>query len=148
MCREAILALWGFFAAAQIASATDAAVLWTDKVQPLLDVNCIKCHGPLQQKSGLELDTIDALMKGGDDGAVIVPGKPQESRLYKNLASDAEQHMPPKKQLTEADRKAVREWIASMSAAAIEPATKPRAPRHFESVTQAAAQGQAGLRGG
>ena len=137
MCREAILALWGFFAAAQIASATDAAVLWTDKVQPLLDVNCIKCHGPLQQKSGLELDTIDALMKGGDDGAVIVPGKPQESRLYKNLASDAEQHMPPKKQLTEADRKAVREWIASMSAAAIEPATKPRAPRHFESVTQA-----------
>jgi mono/diheme cytochrome c family protein len=137
MCRKAVLALWGIFAAAHIASATDAAMLWTDKVQPLLDFNCIKCHGPLQQKSGLELDTIDSLMKGGDDGAVIVPGKPQESRLYKNLASDAEQHMPPKKQLAEADRKAVREWIASMSAAAIESAAKPRPPRHFESVTQA-----------
>jgi mono/diheme cytochrome c family protein len=137
MCREAVLALWGFFAAAQIASATDAVVLWTDKVQPLLGVNCVKCHGPLQQKSGLELDTFDALIKGGDDGVVIVPGKPQDSRLYKNLASDAEQHMPPKKQLAEADRKAVREWIAAMSAAAMEPATKPRAPRHFESVTQA-----------
>jgi mono/diheme cytochrome c family protein len=137
MRRAAVHGFLGFLAAAQIAGATDAALLWTDKVQPLLDVNCVKCHGPLQQKSGLELDTVDALMKGGDDGAVIVPGKPQESRLYKNLASDAEQHMPPKNQLTEADRKAVREWIASMSAAAMEPATKPRAPRHFESVTQA-----------
>jgi len=137
MRRKAVLALWGFLAAAQIAGATDADVLWTGKVQPLLDVNCVKCHGPLQQKSGLELDNIEALMKGGDDGAVIVPGKPQESRLYKNLASDAEQHMPPKKQLTEADRKAVREWIASISAAALEPVSKPRAPRHFESASQA-----------
>jgi mono/diheme cytochrome c family protein len=137
MCCKSVLALWGFLAAAQISGATDAAVLWTSKVQPLLDVNCIKCHGPLQQKSGLELDTIEELIKGGDDGAVVVPGKPQESRLYKNLASDAEQHMPPKKQLTEADRKTVREWIASMSAADVNPAPKPRAPRHFESVTQA-----------
>jgi len=137
MCRAAVLVLWGFFAAAQIASATDASALWTEKVQPLLDLNCTKCHGPLQQKSGLELDTVDALMKGGDDGAVIVPGKPQESRLYKNLASDAEQHMPPKKQLAEADRKTIREWIASMNAAAMEAAAKPHPPRHFESVTQA-----------
>ena len=137
MCRKPILAVWGFFAAAQIAGATDAATLWTSKVQPLLDFNCVKCHGPLQQKSGLELDNIDTLMKGGDDGAVIVPGKPLASRLYKNLASDAEQHMPPKKQLTEAERTAVREWIACMSAADVNPAPVPRPPRHFESVTLA-----------
>jgi mono/diheme cytochrome c family protein len=137
MCRNTILALWGFFAAAQIAGATEAAALWTSKVQPLLDVNCVKCHGPLQQKSGLELDNIGTLMKGGDDGAVIVPGKPQESRLYQNLASDAEQHMPPKKQLSEADRKTVREWIASVTSADLNPAPVTRAPRHFESVTEA-----------
>jgi len=137
MCRKSVLALCGFLAAAQIAGATDAAVLWTSKVQPLLDVNCVKCHGPLQQKSGLELDTIDMLMKGGDDGVVVVPGKPQDSQLYKNLASDADPHMPPKKQLTEAERKAIREWIAAMSAADVKPAAKPSAPRHFESVTQA-----------
>ncbi len=137
MRRKAVLALWGFFAAAQIAGATDAAGLWTSKVQPLLDVNCVKCHGPLQQKGGLEMDTVEALMKGGDDGIVIVPGKPQDSQLYKNLAPDAEQHMPPKKQIAEADRKTVREWIAAMSAAAVEPASKPRAPRQFDSITQA-----------
>jgi mono/diheme cytochrome c family protein len=137
MRRKAVLALWGLFAAAQIAGATDAVALWASKVQPLFDVNCVKCHGPMQQKRGLELDTIEMLMKGGDDGAVIVPGKPQESRLYKNLAADADPHMPPKKQLTEAERKLVREWIAALKAAAVEPAPKPHAPRHFDSVTQA-----------
>src|ERR1700722_12880635 len=134
MRRAVFLVVWGFLAAAQFAGATDAAALWTDKVQPLLDLNCVKCHGPLQQKSGLELDTFEALLKGGDDAAVIVPGKPQESRLYKNLPSHAEQHMPPKKQLAEADRKVVREWIASISAAAMEAASKPRPLRHFDSV--------------
>jgi len=137
MRRAAVLLVLGFLAAAQIVGATDATSLWTDKVQPLIDLNCVKCHGPLQQKSGLELDTLDSLVKGGDDGAVIVPGKPQESRLYKNLASDAEQHMPPKKQLAEADRKAIREWIASLSTASIDAATKPRPLRHFNSVTKA-----------
>jgi len=137
MRRAAVLLIWGFLAAAQFAVAKDAAALWTGKVQPLLNVNCVKCHGPLQQKSGLELDTMEALLKGGDDGAVIVPGKPQVSRLYKNLASDAEQHMPPKKQLAEADRKVVREWITSLSAAAMDAATKPRPLRHFDSVPQA-----------
>src|SRR5580658_3129378 len=137
MRRAAVLVVWSFLAAAQIARAADAAVLWTGKVQPLLDVNCVKCHGPLQQKSGLELDNLEALLKGGDDGAVIVRGKPLESRLYKNLASDAEQHMPPKKQLAEADRKVVREWIAAINAAETNPTPKPYPPRHFDSVTQA-----------
>src|SRR5579862_7212747 len=137
MCRQSAPVLCGILAAAQIAGATEASVLWSSKVQPLLDINCIKCHGPLQQKSGLELDTIDALMKGGDDGAVIVPGKPQESRLYNNLASDAEQHMPPKKQLTEGDRKVIREWISAISSADTNRTPQPHAPRHFSSVTQA-----------
>jgi len=137
MCRIAILALSGFLAAAQIAGATDAAMLWSSKVQPLLDVNCTKCHGVLQQKGGLELDAIETLMKGGDDGAVVVPGKPQDSPLYKNLAADADPHMPPKKQLMEAERKVVREWIAAMSAAPVEAAAKPRPLRQFDSVTLA-----------
>jgi len=136
MCRKALLVLWSLLAAAHVVAARDAGVLWTSKVQPIIDVNCLKCHGPLQQKSGLELDNLDAMLKGGDDGAVVVPGKPQDSLLFKNLAADAEQHMPPKKQLTEADQKVIREWIASLSAADVTPAQKPRAARHFETVTE------------
>src|ERR1700753_2146966 len=100
--RAAVSALL-ILAAVQIMGATDADPLWKSKIQPLFDVNCVKCHGPMQQKSGLELDTFDLVMKGGDDGAVIVPGKPQESLLYKNLDASAEHHMPPKKQLSDAD---------------------------------------------
>ena len=53
------------------ASAADAKALWSGKVQKIFDVQCVKCHGPLEQKSGLELDTPDMVMKGGENGAVI-----------------------------------------------------------------------------
>ena len=135
-CKRA-LALLLTFTTGCIASGADAGVLWAGKVQPLFDVYCMKCHGLIEQKSGLSLDAPDAVMKGGDEGAVIVPGKPEESRLYKNLAPRADPHMPPKKQLTDAQREAVREWIASMTAAPVKPAQTPQAPRHFDSVTQA-----------
>src|SRR6187399_1488909 len=69
--------------------AGDAAALWRGTVQPLFDVQCVKCHGPIEQKSGLELDTPEAIFKGGDDGHVVVPGKPDERRLYKYLAADS-----------------------------------------------------------
>ena len=115
----------------------DAAALWTGRVQPLFDVHCVKCHGPIEQKSGLELDTPAAVLKGGDDGVVVVPGKPEESRLYLNLAADADPHMPPKKQLTESERELVREWIATLAVTPTESAPRPATVRQFESVTQA-----------
>ena len=114
-----------------------ASALWSAKVQPLFDVNCVKCHGPLEQKSGLELDTPEAVLKGGENGAVVVPGKPEESDLYQNLAAKADPHMPPKKQLTDQERQAVSEWIAAVKAAAPEAARKPRAARNFPSATEA-----------
>jgi hypothetical protein len=92
----------------------DPGALWSSKVQPLFDVHCVKCHGPLEQKSGLELDTPEAVFKGGDDGKVIVPGKPEESRLYQYTATGSDPHMPPKKQLSEAERGLMREWIVEL----------------------------------
>jgi mono/diheme cytochrome c family protein len=115
--------------------AQDAAALWAGKVQPLFDVQCVKCHGPIEQKSGLELDTPEAVLKGGDEGPAVVPGKPEESRLYQYLAADADPHMPPKKQLTDAERAVVHEWITALSAPPAA-AEKPE-PRVFPSVTTA-----------
>ena len=109
-------------------------------MQPLLDLQCVKCHGPIEQKSGLELDTPEAIFKGGDEGQVIVPGKPEESRLYQYLAPGADPHMPPKKQLSEAERAAVKEWIAALTAA---PAPAPKAedkPVNFSSIPEAVDQ--------
>ena len=118
--------------------AAEADALWVGKVQPLFDIQCTKCHGPIEQKSGLELDTPDAILKGGDEGPAVVPGKPEESRLYTYLAAGADPHMPPKKQLTDAERAMVHEWITALAATPAEPvATAPATPREFESVTLA-----------
>ena len=126
-----------FMLAVPLSRGVDAGALWAAKIQPLLDANCVKCHGPLEQKSGLELDNLEAVIKGGDEGAVVVPGKPEQSRLYKYLAPDSDPHMPPKKQLTDAQRELVREWIASMDARPGKQDAKPKGPRRFDSVTQA-----------
>ena len=122
--------------------AADAAALWSGQIQPLLDLHCIKCHGPLEQKGGLELDTPAAVLKGGDEGAVLTPGKPEESPLYKNLSPEADPHMPPKKQLSDPERAAIREWIMALATAPGTSASAPAAPvpstpRSFDSVTQA-----------
>lgn len=130
-----ILALLPAFATP--GSAADPTALWSAKVQPIFDANCIKCHGLLERKNGLELDSPEAVMKGGDDGVVVVPGKPDKSRLYQYLAPESDPHMPPKKQLTAAQRQSIREWIAALRSAPARPVGKTPAPRHFESVTAA-----------
>ncbi|HEX7861786.1 MAG TPA: DUF1549 domain-containing protein [Verrucomicrobiae bacterium] len=94
--------------------AADSQMLWATRVQPLFDVHCVKCHGPIEQKSGLELDTPEAVLKGGDEGKVVVAGKPEESRIYTYLAADSDPHMPPKKQLSAVDIALVRDWIAAL----------------------------------
>ena len=135
-CR-AVLTFLLAFASARFACGADAAALWSSKVQPIFDANCLKCHGLIQRKSGLELDSLETVMKGGDEGAVVVPGKPEKSRLYQYLAADSDPHMPPKKQLTDVQREAVREWIAAMANRTAKPGKRTQTPRRFDSVTQA-----------
>lgn len=124
-------------ACCQVLRSADASVLWQERIQPLFDVQCVKCHGPIQQKGGLALDNPEALLKGGEDGAVVEPGQPEKSLLYKYLAADSDPHMPPKKQLSEADRESVRLWIAGLTVAPATATTAPNAIREFPSVTAA-----------
>jgi hypothetical protein len=117
-------------------------LMWARHIQPILDVHCVKCHGPIERKGGLDLDTPEAVLKGGDEGPVVVPGQPAKSRLYSYLAPDADPHMPPKKQLGDSDRDMIRAWILAMASApasgtngnAVAPA---RAPRTFPSIPAA-----------
>src|SRR2546426_8925109 len=77
----------------------------------VLRAECFACHNEEKKKGGLVLTSRKSLLKGGKDGAVVVPGKPDSSPLAKALLGDADPHMPPKKQLTDAQIKIVREWI-------------------------------------
>lgn len=53
----------------------------------------------------------EALLKGGDNGPSITPGRSGESFLIETLYPDADPHMPPKSDFTEAQITAMRDWI-------------------------------------
>jgi hypothetical protein len=82
-------------------------------VEPLLKKNCVGCHGGAQPKSQLRLDVQAAAMRGGLGGPVIVPGKPQESRLLDRIeGKGGEQRMPLKGEPLKAQEIAlIRSWI-------------------------------------
>jgi hypothetical protein len=65
-------------------------------IYPVLDANCVSCHGASKVKGHLRLDTYDRLMRGGEDGAVIIPGNPDRSTLFKRitLPKDDKKFMP------------------------------------------------------
>jgi len=81
------------------------ALAYSDIIQPLLQTKCYTCHGKNKQKGKLRMDDSLRLMKGGKDGAVIVPGNDAKSEMAKriSLPREDDDHMPPKEkpQLTE-----------------------------------------------
>lgn len=90
---------------------------YLDIVEPMLTQRCGSCHNNDKQRGGLNLASLESLMKGGDGGPVVVPGKPDESDLYRRitLAPDHNDFMPAegKTPLTEAQVSIVRWWIES-----------------------------------
>lgn len=65
-------------------------------IHPVLDSKCAACHGESSLKGGLRVDTYELLLKGGQEGAVIVAGQPEKSLLLERvlLPSDHKKFMP------------------------------------------------------
>ena len=61
--------------------AASANSFYARQVHPILDANCVSCHGASKISGGLRMDSYDGLMKGGTDGPVIVAGQPDKSLL-------------------------------------------------------------------
>ena len=98
------------------------------KVRPVLVEACASCHSGSAKKikGGLLLDTPEGILKGGDTGPSVVPGKPEASLLLKAVRwQDPELQMPPKKRLPEA---AVADLVTWVSMGAPRPATPSSAP--------------------
>ncbi|MCA9542324.1 MAG: hypothetical protein KC620_25680, partial [Myxococcales bacterium] len=94
-------------------------VEFTAEVWPILKKSCVRCHGPKKQKGELRLDSRAAAMAGGEDGPVIVAGRPEESDLYRrvSLPHDDEDYMPSKGDpLTDEQVEVLRRWIAAGAA--------------------------------
>src|SRR6266850_3208940 len=58
------------------------------KIRPLLSDNCFKCHGEEKQKGHLRLDSLEALLAGGESGTVVMANQPEKSRLIKAVTYD------------------------------------------------------------
>ncbi|MEQ1852653.1 MAG: DUF1549 domain-containing protein, partial [Chthoniobacteraceae bacterium] len=94
------------------AASRDSAEWFESKIRPLLVGRCYECHGEKKQKGGLRLDSRAGWQKGGDSGAVIVPGNPEGSLLMKAVRhTDKDLQMPPKRQLAPEEIAALEEWV-------------------------------------
>jgi mono/diheme cytochrome c family protein len=94
-------------------------VTFEKDIKPLFDHSCVKCHGEVKPKGKLRLDSLAAVLKGGIDGKVVVPGNSAKSVIVHNIAhlGDEDQWMPPPKnkdnlkKLTDDQIGLVRAWI-------------------------------------
>ena len=85
------------------------------KIRPVLSKNCYECHSAKSKslKAGLLLDRKAGWVKGGKNGAVIHPGKPDESILMNALKYDNhELQMPPSGKLSETVLADFEKWIS------------------------------------
>ena len=81
-------------------------------VRPVLVEHCQKCHGDKKQWGGLRLDSREAIMRGGDSGATIVPGKPKESLLIRAVQQEDEDlKMPKEGKLTQRQIADLVRWV-------------------------------------
>lgn len=91
----------------------EAAAFFETKVRPVLAEHCHKCHGPDKQVNGLRLDTKTGALKGSSYGAVLVAGKPEESKLLKAIRHEAGAEPMPKDgaKLSDAQIADIAEWV-------------------------------------
>ena len=93
----------------------DDKVNYQDHTLPIFRDACLNCHNPDKKKSGLDLSSWQTAMNGSNDGAVINPGDPDGSILYRVMTHQDEPSMPPKREkLPESSSKSSRDgsWAA------------------------------------
>ncbi len=87
-------------------------------VAPILSRRCLSCHNEDQHKGGLSLQTRAAALKGGESGAVIVPGDADSSYLLDLITPEQGRAVMPKDAdpLSADDVAALRRWISAGAA--------------------------------
>jgi hypothetical protein len=106
------------------------------KIRPILMEHCYQCHSAdakknKKLKAGLLLDTRDGLLKGGESGPAIVPGKVTEGALLKAVNHTGDTRMPPKGKLPEAVLADFAAWV-KMGAPDPRTGTAPTAAKEID----------------
>ncbi|HKI32889.1 MAG TPA: PSD1 and planctomycete cytochrome C domain-containing protein [Gemmataceae bacterium] len=121
----AVLLLFLLGPAAAGQSQADKETFFETKIRPVLVGQCFKCHGGDKVSGGLRVDSRAALVKGGDRGSAVVPGKADRSILTQALRHDAgsDLKMPPSQKLPAA---VVEDFVTWVNAGAVWPAAAGR----------------------
>src|SRR5215813_6712317 len=108
------------------------------EVFSILNQKCIQCHGEAVQMAGLDLRTLETMLKGGEKGPAIIPGNAEASLLYRRVAGLDKPRMPmaPLPSLAQQEIAALKSWIDRISSATVregviarpEPTRMPRPP--------------------
>jgi mono/diheme cytochrome c family protein len=96
---------------AAIPSESTAALKFDKDIFPIFQTKCLSCHGGLSKKGGLDLRTLTSIARGGNSGAGMKPGRPQDSPVWQSVKAG---EMPPanKPQLTAEEKQLILKWIA------------------------------------
>ena len=100
-------------------------------VAEILNARCVMCHSGEDAPLGLKLDSLEGLKAGSVNGAVAMPGKPEESELVRRIKGLSEPRMPltGPPYLDDAEIALIESWIAAgmpEGAAAAEAEPPPR----------------------
>ena len=93
-------------------AAKGTGVVFATQIRPILASRCYQCHGPDVQQHGLRMDSLQALLTGGMNGKVVLPGNSQESHIVRRLLGLDQPQMPyggpplPPEQI-----ELIRKWI-------------------------------------
>ncbi|MDG1893482.1 MAG: PSD1 and planctomycete cytochrome C domain-containing protein [Fuerstiella sp.] len=107
--------------------------LFESVIRPILVEQCSACHGDKKQSGELRVDSLKALLRGGDTGPAIVPGQSHRSLLMQAVVRSEDLAMPPDKPLTKPQIDALQKWIDSG-------AVWPKSTAQLESMTDRSAK--------
>jgi hypothetical protein len=91
--RAALITLSALAVAALQTGCSEKPLTYQANIKPLLEANCVSCHvpgGAGYEKSGLRMDSYEALMKGTQFGPVVVPGSSVSSTLFRLVSGKAD----------------------------------------------------------
>jgi len=93
----------------------DSADVFKDAIAPILNSKCITCHNSNKRKGKLILTSFNEIMKGGENGEIITPGRLASSEMYRRitLPRNHKEFMPSegKKPLTDEQLAIIEWWI-------------------------------------
>jgi hypothetical protein len=100
-------------AAAAPTAPAQPVVSYARDIGPLFARWCLPCHAGNEPHGGLQLDSLVGVMRGGDTGPIVVPGKPADSLLVAKIERRHRPAMPPRRKLPASAVALVRAWIAA-----------------------------------